>query len=157
MVKLKTIWQIVIGRPKRAVFIFRLSSWFYSKKIKFLGQFFWSLNVALHSIDIAPQAIIGKNFRIAHTVGIVIGGGVVIEDNVTIYQNVTLGTKGSKSEGNTYPIICSNTLLYPGCVVVGSVKIGENSVVAPNSVVIRNISPNSIAMGIPAVEKSNVK
>lgn len=157
MKKLKTIWQIFVGRPKRAIFIFRISSWFYNRGFKVLGQFFWSLNITLHAIDISPTAKIGRNFRIAHTVGTVIGGEVVIKDNVTIYQNVTLGTKGNRSKGRTYPTIENNVCLYPGCVIVGAITIGENAIVAPNAVVIRNVSPDSTAVGIPATESINSK
>jgi len=111
-----------------------------------------SLGITLNSCDISPGAKIGKDIYFCHTVGIVIGSNVVIGDNVTIYQNVTLGTKDGISLD--YPIIENNVMLFAGCVIAGSVRIGENSIVGANSVVLKDIPPDSIAVGIPAFSKS---
>src|SRR5699024_2566948 len=97
-----------------------------------------------------PLAKIGKNFRLAHTVGVVIGGGVIIGDNVTIYQNVTLGKKELSINGFSYPVIEDNVTIYPGSIVIGGIHLGEDSIVAANSVVLTNVPPNSLAVGSPA-------
>ena len=150
MQTLKKIYQIMVGRSIRAVVIFRISSWCYRNHLKLFGQLFWSLNVILHAIEISPLAIIGKNFRIAHTVGTVIGAGTVIGNNVIIYQNVTLGSKEDDHGNLTYPRIGDNVKIFPGSVVIGAIEIGENGIVAPNAVVLKNVPPNNKAMGIPA-------
>lgn len=148
MKKAKIIYRILVGRSVRAVLLYRLSSWCYKNRLKLFSQIFWSLNVMLHSLEISPLAVIGKNFKISHTVGIVIGAGTVIGDNVTIYQNVTLGAKGEGSD--KYPTLGNDVKIYPGAVVVGNILIGDNATVAPNAVVIHNVPSNYKAMGIPA-------
>lgn len=146
------IQGIIISTKYRAVFLYRLSSWFYRKRMRKTASFIKHLNITLNGCEISPSAKIGKNFTLSHTVGIVIGHGVVIGDNVNIYQNVTLGTKdGVKPE---YPIIGDNVTLFAGCAILGPVRIGEYSIVGANSVVTKNIPPNSMAIGIPATIKT---
>ncbi|WP_133253988.1 serine O-acetyltransferase [Paenibacillus xerothermodurans] len=110
------------------------------------------MNLLLHSIEISPLARIGPGLVIPHTLGIVIGGGAVIGRDVTIYQNVTIGTKNGKDY--RYPSIGDNTVLFSGCVVVGPIKIGNNAVVGANAVVVSDVPNDSIALGIPAVVKN---
>lgn len=97
------------------------------------------------SISIGENTVIKKNLHIHHYEGIVIGNGVRIGENCHIYQNVTIGQKNNK-----YPIIGNNVTLYPGCVVIGDIVIGDGAQIAPNSVVITNIPQNAIFAGIPA-------
>ena len=68
----------------------------------------------------------------------------VVKDNVEILHNVTLGEKQGK-----FPTIESGVTLYSGSVVVGDIVVGENAVVAPNSVIIRDVEKDAIYTGIP--------
>jgi serine O-acetyltransferase len=92
---------------------------------------------------------IGKNIKLPHPLGIVIGAGVVIKDNVTIFQQVTLGGKGGFHKLD-YPIIENNVIIYAGAKILGSVTIGQNSIIGANSVVLSDIPPDSVAVGVPA-------
>ncbi|PZE20477.1 serine acetyltransferase [Paenibacillus xerothermodurans] len=149
---MKLLWHIIIGRSVRAILIYRISAWCYRNHLRPLAHFFWSMNLLLHSIEISPLARIGPGLVIPHTLGIVIGGGAVIGRDVTIYQNVTIGTKNGKDY--RYPSIGDNTVLFSGCVVVGPIKIGNNAVVGANAVVVSDVPNDSIALGIPAVVKN---
>ena len=97
-----------------------------------------------------------ETVRLPHPVGIVIHANANIGENVSIYQNVTIGIKRGKSE---VPEIKDNVTLYSGSVVVGDVTIGENSLIGANSVVLDDIPPNSIAAGVPArvVAENNIR
>lgn len=145
------IYHLIIGKPIRAVLIFRLSSYFYRYKVKLIGQLLWNLNIILHSIEISPLSKIGENLKIAHTIGIVIGGGVVIGNDVTLYQNVTLGGKKNlKTDQLEYPTIEDNVTIYTGAVVIGNITIGKGAIIGANSVVISDVPPHSIVAGNPA-------
>lgn len=98
-----------------------------------------------YGVTIGINAKIGKNLFLPHYVGIVIGEGAVIGDNCTIYQQVTLGQKNQM-----YPSVGNNVTIYAGAKIIGDIKIGDNSVIGANSVVINDVKKNSVVAGIPA-------
>ncbi len=100
-------------------------------------------------IEIHPGAKIGKRLVIDHGMGIVIGETAEIGDDCLIYHGVTLGGTG-KDVGKRHPTIGNNVLIGTGAKVLGPLKIGDNSRVAANSVVLRDIPPDSTAVGVPA-------
>ncbi|MEJ9228310.1 serine O-acetyltransferase [Peribacillus butanolivorans] len=151
---MRKIRDIVLFTPHRAIFLYRLSNKIYNKGWTKTAYILKSINITLNGCEISPAAKIGKNLTICHTPGIVIGDGVVIGDNAKLFQNITLGTKdGSSPE---YPIVGNNVTLFCGCVIVGNVTIGDNSVIGANSVVLNSVPTNSIAVGIPATCKAKV-
>lgn len=101
-----------------------------------------------YSCDISYEAKIGKNIRFPHPLGIVIGVGSVIEDNVMIWQNVTLGSKGANTK--VYPRIKSNVKIFSTAQIIGDVTVGENSKIGAFSLVLNDVPDNSTAIGIPA-------
>lgn len=104
-----------------------------------------------YGIYVSKYAKIGNGLRLPHPTAIVIGEGVVIGSNVTVYQSVTLGGRvvGDWKKSN-YPAIGDGSVLFAGVVVVGKVKIGMNCVIGANSVVLSDIPDNSVAVGAPA-------
>ena len=112
----------------------------------------------LTGIEIHPGATIGKGLFIDHGMGVVIGETTEIGDNCTIYQGVTLGGTG-KDVGKRHPTLGDNVMVGAGAKVLGPVKIGSNSKIAANAVVLREVPENSTAVGIPAkvVRRDGVK
>ncbi|EHI98325.1 transferase hexapeptide repeat containing protein [Clostridium sp. DL-VIII] len=104
-----------------------------------------------YHVDIGRNPKIGKNFRFAHFQGTIIGNEVVIGDNCTIYQQVTLGQKiyGLAGYGDD-PILGDNIVIFAGAKVLGKIHVGNNSVVGANAVVLKDVPENSCAVGIPA-------
>lgn len=100
-------------------------------------------------IEIHPGATIGKNFFIDHGAGVVIGETAEIGDNCTLYQGVTLGGTG-KDTGKRHPTLGNNVMVGCGAKVLGPFKIGDNSKIAANAVVLKEVPPDSTAVGIPA-------
>ena len=100
-------------------------------------------------IEIHPGATIGKNFVIDHGSGVVIGETAEIGDNCTIYQGVTLGGTG-KDTGKRHPTLGNNVMVGCGAKVLGPFKIGDNSKIAANAVVLKEVPSDSTAVGIPA-------
>jgi serine O-acetyltransferase len=112
----------------------------------------------LTGIEIHPGATIGKNFFIDHGAGVVIGETTEIGDNCTLYQGVTLGGTG-KDVGKRHPTLGNNVMVGAGAKVLGPLKIGDNSKIAANAVVLHEVPENSTAVGIPAkvVRKDGVR
>lgn len=100
-------------------------------------------------IEIHPAAKIGKGLVIDHGSGVVIGETAEIGDNCTIYQGVTLGGTG-KDVGKRHPTLGNNVLVGAGAKVLGPMYIGDNSKVAANAVVLKEIPENCTAVGVPA-------
>lgn len=98
---------------------------------------------------ISECSVIGNGVHFPHPVGIVIGEGAVVEDDVIIYQNVTIGSHGKPGLPQEYPYICQGAKIYAGAVLIGSIKIGPNAVVGANSVVLADVKENSLAVGVP--------
>ena len=100
-------------------------------------------------IEIHPGATIGKRLVIDHGMGVVIGETTEIGDDCTIYQGVTLGGTG-KDLGKRHPTLGNGVLVGAGAKVLGPSLIEDNSKVAANAVVLKHITSNSTAVGIPA-------
>jgi serine O-acetyltransferase len=103
----------------------------------------------LTGIEIHPGATIGRGLVIDHGTGVVIGETAEIGDNCTLYQGVTLGGTG-KDLGKRHPTLGNNVLVGAGAKVLGPIVIEDNSKIAANAVVLKDIPENSTAVGIPA-------
>jgi len=100
--------------------------------------------------EFSHKAIIGKRTRLPHPSGIVIGTGTIIDDDVTIFQQVTFGSHGRNNQQKNYPTIKSGVIIYAGAKIVGGVTIGKDAVIGANSVVIDDIPEKTTASGVPA-------
>ncbi|MBQ9115661.1 MAG: serine O-acetyltransferase [Clostridia bacterium] len=100
-------------------------------------------------IEIHPGATIGKGLFIDHGSGVVIGETAELGDNCTLYQGVTLGGTG-KDTGKRHPTLGNNVLVGSGAKVLGPFTVGDNSKVAANAVVLKEVPANCTAVGIPA-------
>ncbi|MFD1954010.1 serine O-acetyltransferase [Paenibacillus thailandensis] len=106
-------------------------------------------------IEIHPGAKIGQRFFIDHGMGVVIGETCEIGNDVVIYQGVTLGGTG-KEKGKRHPTIGNNVVIGSGAKILGSFKVGDNSNIGSNAVVLREVPPNSTVVGNPGrVVKQN--
>ena len=174
--KLKELLHEIKGdlRGKASIQQF-IKSYFYSARFRLLlnhriGKFFYKSNnyilrqVALRykykmltkrNCDISYDATIGKGIRLPHPIGIVIGQGVIIEDNVMIFQQVTFGSHGRNELNLAYPRIKNNAKIYAGAKIIGGITIGENAVIGANSLINKDVPDNSTAYGIPCKIKTS--
>ncbi|MCI2057326.1 MAG: serine O-acetyltransferase [Oscillibacter sp.] len=132
-----------------AVIYHRIAHWFYCHH-----RFFMARWVSQHArkktgIEIHPGATIGRRLVIDHGMGIVIGETAEIGDDVLLYQCVTLGGTG-KDKGKRHPTIGNNVLIGSGAKVLGPFKVGDNTRIAANAVVLQEVPPNCTAVGVPA-------
>ncbi len=136
---------------------YRISYYLKETPFSFLNILIRYLNSWFMSSEISPYAELGKNIQFPHPNGIVIGYGVVIEDNVTIFQQVTLGAQGgAQSASKEYPIIGNGVKIYTKASVIGSAHIGDNCIIGAHALVIKDADENSTYVGIPAKKVSNV-
>jgi serine O-acetyltransferase len=105
-------------------------------------------SVAL-GVDIHPAARIGSGVMFDHATGIVIGETSVVEDHVSILQNVTLGGTG-KEHGDRHPKIRTGVMIGAGAKILGNIEIGAMSKVAAGSVVLRPVPAHCTVAGVPA-------
>lgn len=102
----------------------------------------------LTGIEIHPAARIGPGLFIDHGMGVVIGETAEVGENVTILQGVTLGGTSLKRE-KRHPTLGDNVVVGAGAKVIGAFKIGDNSRIGAGSVVVREVPPNSVVVGVP--------
>jgi serine O-acetyltransferase len=95
-----------------------------------------------------PGAQIGHRLFIDHGMGVVIGETSIVGNDVTIYQNVTLGGTG-KQQGKRHPTVGNGVLIGAGARLLGNITIGENCRIGAGSVVLRNVPSNSTIVGVP--------
>ncbi len=131
-----------------AVALHRIAHWFYKKEIFFIARLISQISRFFTGIEIHPGAKIGKGLFIDHGMGVVIGETAEVGDNCTIYHNVTLGGTG-KDTGKRHPTIGNNVLISTGAKVLGPFKVGDNSKIGANSVVLSEVESNTTVVGVP--------
>ena len=132
-----------------ALLAHRVAHYLHTKKCYLGARTVSQISRFITGIEIHPGAKIGKGLVIDHGMGVVIGETAEIGDNCTIYQGVTLGGTG-KDVGKRHPTLGNNVLVGAGAKVLGPFKIGDNSKIAANAVVLAEIPDNCTAVGIPA-------
>ena len=141
-----------------AVAWYRVAHKLYMSNFKSLARVIMGLTQILTNIDIHPGAVIGKRVFIDHGTGVVIGQTAIIEDDVLIYQGVTLGGV-SLTQGKRHPTVKKGAVLGAGSKILGNIVIGEYAKIGANSVVVKPVPDNATAIGIPAhvIEKGRCK
>lgn len=141
-----------------AVAWYRIAHKLYTKNFTRTARAIMGVTQILTNIDIHPAANIGKRVFIDHGFGVVIGETAVIEDDVLIYQGVTLGGV-SLTHGKRHPTIKKGTVIGAGAKILGNITIGEHAKIGANSVVVKEVPDCSTAIGIPAhiIDKGRCK
>lgn len=144
-------WEILIYPGVWALGLHRVAHWLYGGQLYFLARLVNHFARAITAIDIHPGAKIGERFFIDHGFT-VIGETAEIGDDVTIYQNVTLGGTNPTTGigGKRHPTLCSGVVIGSGAQVLGPIVVGEGAKVGANSVVTKDVAPQSTVVGIPA-------
>ena len=127
----------------------RIANRLYNSGWKRLARALVGIGSIFTKTDIHPAATIGRRVFIDHAIGVVIGATAIVEDDVLVYQGVTLGGV-SLNKGKRHPTIKSNVVIGSGAKVLGNITIGQNSKIGANSVVVCDVPENSTAVGVPA-------
>ena len=136
----------------------RIAHGFYKRRMFFIARLLSQLSRFFTQIEIHPGAELGHGILIDHGCGVVIGETTVVGDNCTIYQGVTLGGVGTQ-KGKRHPTLGDNVTVGAGAKILGSFEVGDNCSIAANAVLLRQLSENSTAAGIPArpVRKNGIR
>ncbi len=128
----------------KALVYYRISHFLFKHHMKLFAEIITFHARKKTGIEIHPSAKIGRNLFIDHGFGVVIGSDSVIEDNVVIYQGVTLGAKGTEQIGiKRHPTIKSGVIIGAGSIILGDVIIGNGAIIGAGSIVTKDVAPYS--------------
>jgi serine O-acetyltransferase len=143
-------WEVVLTYAGfHALLAYRIAHWLKIHRVPFVPRFISQLARWLTGIEIHPSAKIGTGFFIDHGMGVVVGETAEVGDYVTLFQGVTLGGTG-KERGKRHPTLGNHVVVGAGAKILGGIKIGDNVKIGANSVVLKNVPPNSTVIGVPA-------
>ncbi|MEA2016440.1 MAG: DapH/DapD/GlmU-related protein [Actinomycetota bacterium] len=152
-----SIWgviRIILVKPGvQALIFYRFYHLLYRIKLCLLAEILCRINIFFNGAELDPGAEIGSGCRIWHSAGVIVGRGVKIGNNVSLFSNAVLGGVGHSifHHGEPgYPVIGDNVIIYSNVTIAGPVKIGNNSTIGANSVVLNSIPDNCMAAGCPA-------
>ncbi len=145
----RSIIEVILCYPGlHAIWLHRIAHYFYRLGLVLLPRLINTFSRFLTGIDIHPGAKIGHGLFIDHGMGVVIGETCEIGDNVTLYQGVTLGGTG-KEKGKRHPTVGNNVVVASGAKVLGSFRVGDYAKIGAGSVVLKEVPPDSVVVGIP--------
>lgn len=141
-----------------AMVIYRFGRWRYGvrpallrKLCSFIYKVLYKIIQIITGIELPCEAIVGRNFVIDHFGGIIVSGYARFGDNCRIRNGVVVGLR--RVEEPVAPVIGNNVDIGAGAKLLGPIRIGDNSIIGANAVVIEDVPENSIAIGVPAVVK----
>ena len=153
----KSILSIFLSYPGgKAVVFHQISNFFYKAGFDLIARIISQTVRFFTGIEIHPGAKLGKNLFIDHGMGVVIGETSEVGDNVTIYHAVTLGGSSPSIDSEKqrhekrHPTIGHDVVIGSGAQIIGPVKVGNNSRIAANAVVVKDVPENATMVGIPA-------
>jgi serine O-acetyltransferase len=127
----------------------RLAHWLWRRRHQDLALWLQSRSSEVFQTDINPAARIGKGIFLDHATGVVIGSTAVVDDDVSILHEVTLGGTGKES-GDRHPKIQRGVLIGAGAKILGNITVGAGAKVAAGSVVLNAVPANTTVAGVPA-------
>jgi serine O-acetyltransferase len=143
-----TLEVFVCYQGLHAVWGYRVAHWFWVRHHYLVGRLISQIVRSKTGIEIHPGATIGPQFFIDHGMGVVIGETAEIGKGVTLYHGVTLGGT-SLNKGKRHPTLEDFVVVGAGAKVLGNIRIGANSRIGANAVVLKSAPANSVVVGIP--------
>lgn len=130
------------------IVLYRISALLKRLHIPVLPTIFYLMNRIVFSVVLPPETKLGNNVKLAYLgLGTVVHRSAVIGNNVTIGPGVTIG---GRSGHKILPIIEDDVFIGTGAKILGPIRVGHNSVIGANAVVLSDVPPNSVVVGIPA-------
>jgi serine O-acetyltransferase len=127
----------------------RVAHWLWTCQRRALALHLQMRISEVFGVDIHPAARIGSGILIDHGTGVVIGETALVEDNVSMLHEVTLGGTG-KQGGDRHPKVRAGVLIGAGAKILGNVEIGTGAKIGAGSVVLDDVPPHATVAGVPA-------
>jgi serine O-acetyltransferase len=127
----------------------RLAHWLWTNHRPDIALYLQSRSSAVFHADINPAAHFGKGIFLDHATGLVVGATAVVENDVSILQDVTLGGTG-KEIGDRHPKVRRGVMIGAGAKILGNIEIGASSRIAAGSIVLHPVPAGTTVAGIPA-------
>ncbi len=131
-----------------AIIGYHIAHWLWVHNLKLLGRLVSSITRFFTGVEIHPGAKICSSLFIDHGMGVVIGETAEVGCNVTLYHGVTLGGV-SLQKGKRHPTIKDNVVIGAGAKILGAITVGEGSRIGANAVVVKDVPPHSVVVGVP--------
>ncbi len=150
----RSAWEIVLLYPGlHALWLHRLAHMLWRSGFKGGARLVSNISRFFTGIEIHPGARIGSGFFIDHGMGTVIGETAEIGEDVTLYHNVTLGGV-SWEKVKRHPTLEDHVVVGAGAQILGPIRIGAHSRIGANSVVVKDVPPGSVVVGVPGRVKA---
>lgn len=141
-----------------ALVVYRFGRWRYGvrpallrKALSLLYRVMYKLVQIVAGIELPCEVVLGRNFVIDHSGGIVVSGYARFGDDCRIRNGVVIGL--SRVDELCAPTIGNNVDIGTGAKVLGAITIGDNVLIGANAVVVRDVPADSVAVGVPAVSR----
>ncbi len=144
-----TTLQVIVAYPGvHAIWGHRISHWLWNRGARVAARASGELTRILTGVEIHPGAILGSRLFIDHATGVVIGETAEVGDDVTIFHGVTLGGTG-RDLGKRHPTIGDRVIVGAGAKILGPIKIGDDSRIGANAVVVKEVPSSAVVVGVP--------
>ena len=146
----RTDAELLLAYPGlHAIWIHRVAHrWWQQPGGKLAARVLSHVARMLTGIEIHPGAVIGRRFFVDHGMGVVIGETAEVGDDVMLYHQVTLGGR-STARGKRHPTVEDGVTFGAGARVLGPVRVGAGAQIGANAVVVRDVPPGAVVVGIP--------
>ena len=131
-----------------AVWGHRISHWVWQRGARLAARALAELTRILTGVEIHPGAVLGAGLFIDHATGVVIGETAEVGDDVTIFHGVTLGGTGRET-GKRHPTVGDRVTIGAGAKILGPIKIGDDSRIGANAVVVKEVPASAVVVGVP--------
>jgi len=144
-----TALQVIFAYPGvHAIWGHRISHWLWDRRARLAARMLAEVTRILTGVEIHPGAILGSGLFIDHATGVVIGETAEVGDDVTIYHGVTLGGSGTDT-GKRHPTVGDRVIIGAGAKILGAIKIGDDSRIGANAVVVKPVPSSAVVVGVP--------
>ncbi|CPR01652.1 serine O-acetyltransferase [Mycobacterium bohemicum DSM 44277] len=144
-----TTLEVILAYPGvHAIWGHRISHWLWRRGARLSARTLGEITRILTGVDIHPGAVLGPGLFIDHATGVVIGETAEVGEDVTIYHGVTLGGSGGDT-GKRHPTIGDRVIIGAGAKVLGAIKVGGDSRIGANAVVVKEVPSGAVVVGVP--------
>ena len=144
-----TSLQVVFAYPGvHAIWGHRISHWLWNRNARLAARVLAEFTRILTGVEIHPAAVLGGGLFIDHATGVVIGETAEVGEDVTIFHGVTLGGTGRET-GKRHPTVGDRVTIGAGAKVLGPIKVGDDSRIGANAVVVKEVPSSAVVVGVP--------